>query len=137
MPELDYMVLADYVRTDNGNLHIMGAGIDTIIAAKLPAARNVGIALRLTFDSTERPGIDHRIELIFQSSDQVLAKVRGELKTPPKPDDVPVHWKTGVVTALQIGLPLPQYGDYSIELTLDDKHLKSIDLRVVPPVTGS
>ena len=29
MPDLEYLVLADYVRQDAGATHIMGAGIDT------------------------------------------------------------------------------------------------------------
>ena len=36
MPELDYMVLADYVRQDNGVIHIMGAGMDTIATSAVP-----------------------------------------------------------------------------------------------------
>ena len=34
MPELDYMVLADYVRQDGGSIHIMGAGVDTVAASR-------------------------------------------------------------------------------------------------------
>jgi len=30
MPELDFMVVADYVRTDAGVLHMVGAGFDTV-----------------------------------------------------------------------------------------------------------
>lgn len=32
MPELDYMLLADYVRQDGGVVHVMGAGVDTVTA---------------------------------------------------------------------------------------------------------
>ncbi|WP_433351717.1 DUF6941 family protein [Microtetraspora malaysiensis] len=134
MPQLDYMVLADYVRADGASLHIMGAGIDTIQAASVPAARQVGIALRLTFDSTDDPEARHALALIFQSTDKVLATIRGEFDTPPRNDDLPVHWKTGVIMALPTMLPLPQYGDYSLELTLNDEPVKSIDLRVIPSV---
>ncbi len=52
MPELDYMVLADYVREDTGTIHIMGAGIDTFTVPQVPAAAPVGIALRITFGRT-------------------------------------------------------------------------------------
>lgn len=49
MPELDYMVLADYVRMDAGGVHIMGAGIDTITAPLVPTAHTVHAALHITF----------------------------------------------------------------------------------------
>jgi len=37
VPELDYMVLADYVRQDGGVIHIMGAGVDTVTAPVVPS----------------------------------------------------------------------------------------------------
>lgn len=39
MPELDYMVLADYVRQDGGVVHIMGAGVDTVFASAVPTVQ--------------------------------------------------------------------------------------------------
>jgi hypothetical protein len=41
MPELDYMVLAEYVRQDNGVIHIMGAGVDTVATPAVPTVVNV------------------------------------------------------------------------------------------------
>ena len=41
MPELDFMVVADYVRTDAGVLHMVGAGFD---AVRLPAVPGILIA---------------------------------------------------------------------------------------------
>src|SRR5215472_10154522 len=50
MPELDYMVLADYVRQEaNGVIHIMGAGVDTITTAAVPTQWPLGVALRMSF----------------------------------------------------------------------------------------
>ena len=50
MPELDYMVLADYVRQDAGVIHIMGAGVDTVTAPAVPTVQPFGVALRITED---------------------------------------------------------------------------------------
>jgi uncharacterized protein YuzE len=40
MAEIEYLILADYVRQDAGMTHIMGAGLDTIT---LPQDRAVGV----------------------------------------------------------------------------------------------
>src|SRR5260370_32454537 len=121
MPELDYMVLADYVREDTGTIHIMGAGIDTFTVPQVPAAAPVGIALRITFGRTEEVGGRHLLKLIFQGPDQHLLDIDASFLTPPQPAGVPEHWRTAVGMALRLMLPLPAYGDYSLELVIDDK----------------
>lgn len=135
MPELDYMVLADYVRADAGMMHIMGAGIDTLGVPAVPAARTLSLAIRITTDSSDQPGEVHTLAVVFQGSDRVLATLTGNFKTPEKVEDVPIHWKTGLGIALQLSLPIPEYGDYSLELTIDGKFAKSIDIRAVPVKT--
>lgn len=137
MLELDYLVLADYVRTDSGVLHIMGAGIDTVTAPSVPTAHAVGIAARITFDTAEEPGTAHKLTITFQDDDQVLAIAHGTFLTPHRDEAAPVHWKAKVNVALRATLPLPRYGDYSLDVALDDQPVKSIDLRVVPPAEGA
>ena len=39
MPEIDYLVLAEYVRQDAGMTHIMAAGIDTFYVPEGAAGR--------------------------------------------------------------------------------------------------
>lgn len=133
MLELDYLVLADYVRGDSGVLHIMGAGIDTVIAPSVPTAHAVGIAARIKFDATEEPGTPHKLSITFQGDDEVLASVHGTFMTPPPVGGTPVHWKTNVNLAMRATLPLPRYGDYSLDVVLDNHRVKSIDLRVIAP----
>ncbi|GAB3279046.1 hypothetical protein GCM10027589_05420 [Actinocorallia lasiicapitis] len=136
MPELDYMVLADYVRMDAGVAHIMAAGIDTIRADRLPAAHNAHLAVRLTFGGDEVPGADHLLRLIFSSNDKVLSSVSGTLQVPDRPPGVPVHWRTGMLLNFVMTLPLPELGDYALALVLDERSLKEVDLRVVPAGGG-
>ncbi|HEX4829587.1 MAG TPA: hypothetical protein VH478_00655 [Trebonia sp.] len=132
MPELDYMVLADYVRQDNGVIHIMGAGIDTITAPTVPTVVPLGIALKLSFDTTERPGEVHQLTVAFIGADKPVMDASATFTTPPRPPHLPEHWKTGLGVALQIPVPLPQYGDYSCELSVDgDLITKSYEFRVI------
>jgi hypothetical protein len=133
MPELDYMVLADYVRQDAGVIHILGAGVDTVFAAGVPAVQPFGVALRITFSTTEPPGEEHTLVLSFIGPDERLLDARAAFATPPRIPGVPEHWRTGLGVAIQIAVPLPRYGDYSCELSIDDGAItKSHDFRVVP-----
>lgn len=134
--QLDYMVVADYVRQDaSGVINIMGAGIDTIWAPVVPTVQPLGIAMRLLFDAGEEVGTPHRLTIAFLTADgQRLLEAGAAFTTAQQPPGVPEHWKTPVGVALQIPVPLPRYGDYSFELDIDDGTItKSIDMRVAEP----
>ncbi len=132
MPELDYALLADYVRAEGGIAHIIAAGIDTVATPEVPAGRNVGLLVRLTFTRNEC-GRPHRLELIFQDIDgERLAAVQGVV-TPEWNEDLPVGWPVGFLWTLNIGIPLPQYGLYAFELLVNDASVETINLRVIPP----
>ncbi len=132
MPELDYMVLADYVRQDGGVIHIMGAGVDTVFAPAVPIVQPFGVALRISFSTTEEPGEEHRLTVTFIGPDNRLLDATATFVTPPRPPGVPEHWRTGLGVAVQIAVPLPQYGDYSCELDIDDGSItKSYEFRVI------
>jgi hypothetical protein len=131
MPELDYMVLADYVRQDGGVMHIMGAGVDTVITSAVPTVQPFGVALRMSFDTTEEPGEEHHLTVSFIGPDSRVLDANATFITPPRPPGVPEHWRTGLNVALQIPVPLPQFGDYSCELSIDDGAItKSFEFRV-------
>jgi hypothetical protein len=133
--QLDYMVLADYVRQDGGVVHILGAGIDTIAALQVPTVHQLGIALRFSFDAADQVGQQHDFTISFVGPEQRVVDVRGEFVTPPPAPGVPGHWRTGLGVALQVPVPLPAYGDYTCELAVDDDGTiepHSIDFRVIP-----
>jgi hypothetical protein len=137
VPELDYVVLADYVRQDAGTIHIMAAGIDTfnVPAAVLPAAVPVGIALRIMFSSQDPVGQMHSISLVFSGPPGDLLTASQRFPTPPPPPGVPPHWRTAVGIAVKIALPIPSHGDYALQVMIDDDPFISrrLDLRAVEP----
>jgi hypothetical protein len=134
MPELDYMVLADYVRQDGGVIHIMGAGVDTVFAPVVPTVQPLGVALRISFGTTEEPGEQHHLTVAFIGPDSRVLDASATFTTPPRAQDFPEHWRTGLGIALRIAVPLPQYGDYSCELDIDDGAItKAYEFRVVQP----
>ncbi len=136
MPELDYAMLADYVRGDPlGVAHAIAAGLDTIYAPQVPSGQNVGLLMRLTFSRNEC-GRPHRIEMIFQDADGQRLMVGQGVVTPEWIEGVPAGWRAGALFAINVGLPLPSYGEYSLELMIDDQELKTIPLRVIEPLPG-
>jgi hypothetical protein len=134
MPELDYMVLADYVRQDGPFTHIMGAGVDTVFTPAVPTIQPFGVAVRISFSTTEEPGEQHRLTVTFVGPDSPVLDASATFATPPRPPGVPEHWRTGLGIAMQIAVPLPRYGDYSCELNIDDGAIiKAYEFRVITP----
>jgi uncharacterized protein DUF6941 len=135
MPELDFMVTADYVRAEGGVLHMIAAGFDQISLPTVPATRAVGIGLRILVDVAEAQAV-HRLSLIYQGSDgERLAEIHGTFgpigpEQPLPPEGRPY----GLPIAFNLPLPIPAYGDYSLELFIDDQTeaVKSITLTAAP-----
>jgi hypothetical protein len=89
VPELDYMVLADYVRQDFGVIHIIGAGIDTVTTPAVPTVQPFGVALRISFDTTEQPGQEHHLTVSFIGPDKRVLDANATFLTPPRAPGVP------------------------------------------------
>ncbi len=139
MPEIDYVVLADYVRQDAGMTHIMGAGIDTFyVPEDRPAAVPVGIVARISFSSRDDVGAEHNISLVFQGPGGDLLTITRRFSRPPAPPDVPEHWRTALSIAFRLALPIPGHGDYRLQVMLDDdpRLSRSLDVRAIAPVPG-
>lgn len=133
MPDVDFMVLCDYVRADGGLLHMIAAGIDRIHAPSVPSGQNVGIALRVSLTRAECDH-PHQLQLVFQDEDgNRLSDFRAEFRTAYPTDSTP-GWPATSGLALNMGLPLPRYGVYSLELLIDGQSKKSIPLLVERPV---
>ena len=132
MPDLDYALLADYVRTEGGLAHIIGAGIDRIWAPQVPTGQNVALLARFRFARAEC-GRPHRLEVIFQDADGERLAQMDAVVEPEWPEGTPLGWGTPGLLGLNIGVPLPVYGTYSFEVMLNDSLMKSIPLAVSPP----
>jgi hypothetical protein len=133
MPELDFMIISDYVRAESGVLHMIAAGFDTITTRTMPATRSVGIGLSLKLlrsETTEH----HTLRLIFHDTGGArIAEIGADLPARSEVRNVPPGRKVGIVAALNMSLPLPAYGDYSLELLVDGNSKKEIPIHVVPP----
>ena len=135
VPQVDFMILCDYVRADGGLLHMIAAGIDRIRVPMLPAVHNVGVAVRLSLHRSECDR-DYELQLIFQNTDgQRIADLTAQFRA-QYPPGLPAGWPTPVALALNLGLPLQAYGEYSFELLISGDHKKSLGVIVEPPPQG-
>lgn len=130
MPELDYALVCDYVRAEHGIAHVIAAGIDTFAHPQVPAGQNFGLLVRATFTRNEC-NRQHTFEFIFQDADgerlsQVQAGVRPEV-----PAGHPRGWLVGAMLGLNMGVPIPAFGDYSLEILINNGSVKSIPLRAI------
>jgi len=106
--------------------------MDTIYAPSMPWGQNIGLVARFTFTRNES-GRPHRLEVIVQDTDgATTAKIEGTVGAEWM-EDLPPGWPVGALVALNFGIPLPNYGLYSVEILLNDSSVKSLNLRVIPP----
>lgn len=130
MPELDFAILADYVRAERGIGHLVAGGIDTIWLDQVPGGQNMGLLLRIDFKRSEC-GRPHRVEIFVQDEDgERLVQVVGTL-TPEWDDSLPVTWRAKALIAFNFGVPLARFGIYDIEIVIDDQSVKTMPLRVL------
>lgn len=135
MPELDYALLADFVRSEGGLAHVIGASVDTIHVKEVPTGLNFGLLARITFASTEC-GRPHRLELIFQDMDgKQIFNLTGVVE-PTSIEGLPVGWDTGFLWAMNFGVPIPALGQYVFHLLINDSLKKRLPIRVLTLPTG-
>jgi hypothetical protein len=139
MPQMEYLLLAEYIRQDAGMIHIMAAGIDTftIPEGRLPVSAPVGVLARVTFDSRDQAGAEHEVSLIFHGPENAeLLRLTQVVRMLPPAPGVPEHWRTAANLIFRLLLPFPSYGnDYRLEVVMDDdpRLSRSQDVRVVAP----
>jgi hypothetical protein len=129
VPELDYALLCDFVRSEGGIAHVISAGIDTVFQDEVPAAQNLGLLMRIGFAHVEC-GRPHRLEITFQDEDGARLTHLQTVIQPEWSPELPPNWRQGAMAGLNLGLPLPRFGLYSFEVVINDTLVKSIPLRV-------
>ena len=138
MPSVDFMIIGDYVRNDNGVLHIIAGGINTFHIQSVPYAQNVGIGLRLLLTRAECDQ-EHLVEIAFQDEDgTMLARIGGQFRA-AYPEGLPPGAECPALLALNLGVPIPKVGRYTFELFIDGTNAKAIPVTATtlpPPGAG-
>jgi hypothetical protein len=124
--QVEVFSLCDAATVDSvGKLNVLGA-FDTIWAAKLPTFYpQCAIALRLRFEGLERG--EHQVAVSFVDMDgkHIIPSANGAISI-NFPDDQR-SGSANLVLNLQM-LGLPQYGEYSIDVTVDATPMANLPL---------
>jgi len=136
--KLDWAMLANFAEVREGLVFVVGGGIDTVNTAQLPAPLNATILVRLLLHRTEA-NKQHTLELEITDEDgNSVAKVQAGFMVANNPD-LPVGWDIPGMFALNVhGLQLSKEGRYAIEISADNVHLRTLNLRtkVTPALPG-
>jgi len=129
--KVEIFTLCDAATVDTGGkLNILGS-FDRLNATQVPVVHpQCSLAIKLRFERLEEG--KKRLRLAFVDSDgaPVMATIDAATEVQVKGND-----STATVSlALNIQqLKIPKFGDYSIDLAVDDRHEASIPLSVPPP----
>jgi hypothetical protein len=123
---LEVFSLCDAATIDNaGKLNILGS-FDTIWTAKVPAIYpQCSVALRIRFEAIEKG--NHKVLVNFVDADgrHIIPAANGSIRV-----DFPLEQRSGSSNlVLNIhGLKLEKYGEYSIDLAIDERIESSLPL---------
>lgn len=139
--ELDFALLADAAQVYEGKTSILGAGVSVLWRPHLPAPLGCVLVAQLSYHRTEAD-TDHllRVQVMDADGNQVLPEITGQMHvggpSPGVPGSVPLT--VPVVIPFPPLLVLQRVGMYSVEILLDDRHVKSVSFGVAhPPGEGS
>ena len=135
MPDLRMALLAEHARAEAGLAHAIGIGMDTVSTSQVPAVCNLAVLLRMAFTRAECDRL-HQIDLVFADTDGAeLLKATATLR-PEWKDGLPTGWLTSSMMALNMGVNIPAYGEYVVEILINDSSASSLQFRVIPIEDG-
>lgn len=134
--ELEYALLADAAQVADGKTFILGGGVTILWRPQYPAMLGVVLVVQLTYHRTE-VDTDHalRIQVVDADGNAVIPEIRGEIHLGEPAAEIPRNVSLGIPLIIQFP-PIPvlrEPGPYSVELLVDDRHLKSLSFAVVQP----
>jgi len=139
--KLDWILLANYAEVGpSGLLTVVGGTWDTMtVHAPLPedapedaVAMLTGcVVVRALFHVTET-GREHEFALTVMDEDGGdVARIEGSVRVDRQPDSPP-GWDQGVNMVVSLtGMPVPQFGLYTISMQIDGQHVGDRPFRVV------
>lgn len=137
--ELDFALLCDAAQVTQGKTYILGAGVTILWRQQYPSPLAVSLALQFTYHRTEAD-TDHqlRIQVIDADGNQVFPEIGAEMRVGGPAPGVPPNVPLAAPFAFAFP-PLPvlqRPGNYSVEILLDGRHLKSLPFVVAHPPEG-
>jgi hypothetical protein len=129
MPKLEFAFLADAAEAEPGRkFYVLGGGIDSIGAQAFPVVHpHLALLIRVLVHPTESERA-HVLEIRLINEDGgELARMEGNFQAGGGPPGRELPMNISLALS-NIGFEKP--GDYSIEMLLDNQHVKSLPLRL-------
>lgn len=134
MPEADFVVLCQAARGEGNMISLLGGPIDTVNLGQVPAQIPLALVARFLWTAGEVDR-EHRGEILFQDEDgQRLISAEFRVR-PERPAGLPAGWKSGTNIILNLPLPIPRFGLYSLDVVVDDKSVKTLPFRAARQAT--
>ena len=128
--EVQIASLCDYAADYNGKLCVQGA-FDTILVQQLPAVHmHCSVALRIVFRDTDTGEHTMKLAMIDEDGRDQLPENMPQPKLNIALADNMYFATNNFVFNLQ-GLKFPTAGQYSIDISIDDKMIARIPLQVI------
>jgi hypothetical protein len=133
--KVELLSLCDFASAEpTGKMNLVGT-FDRLFAKEAPIARSVfAVAARLRFDAFEEGARTVAISFVDSDGQRVMPLLRAQFNVRLQPNE-PSATLNYVMVIPQI--KLPRFGDYQIDLAVDDKVEASIPLyvrqRTAPP----
>jgi len=122
--------LCDAATADGGKLNMLGV-FDSIWTSKMPNIHpQCTIALRIRFERNEQGSHCIMVNFVNEDGKHIIPTANGTVNV-----QFPDNQRSGsanVVLNIQ-GLKIGQYGEYSIDLSIDGRNLSSLPLFVKKP----
>ena len=124
---IEAFLLCDCATDSQGKLNVLGA-FDTIGALEMPFVYPAcAIAARIRFEKDEQGRHDVRITVIDEDGEKIIPPLDGKLQL-QIPDGVYTAVSNLIVNIH--GLKFTDFGQYSIDIAIDSKHIASLPLYV-------
>ena len=130
MPKLDFAFIADAAEADPGRkFYVLGGGVDSIGAQTFPVVHpHLALLMRLLVHPTETDR-EHQLEVrLIDSDGGELSRIEGTFQASrggPPGRELPMN-----ISLNMSNIRFERSGDYSIELLVDNQHVKSLPLRL-------
>ena len=129
---VDWAIISRYAETTGTTATIVGAGIDTYYPPDLPAEIVVPLTVQLRAHQNEM-GRPHEVSLRILDADLDQVGEEGKLGFEATANPyIEQGWEAGVLFTIVSHFVASADGTYSIEISVDGEHKKSIPFRIVP-----
>jgi hypothetical protein len=124
MAECDWAILCDYAFLDSNRKQCLIGAFDRVFAPNVPSGlARASIALKILGDPNEQ--VSFRLEIMRPTGPQLLA-AQGSAAIPAESSTADVQFNL-------VGVPLPDYGVYLVNVFVNDAASKQISFQVMPP----